>query len=962
MGLMLRRSVLGVLGVSVVCLLVGGLVLSASALAAAPEEPLTVSPAGAVTATSATLEGVLNPGAAGAAGEYEFLYAAGSECTGGSAAPEPAGIALGLKGEAESVAVSGLLPGTQYTFCLFERNAAEETAIGQPVSFTTPAVAPVVSEEFALDVTSDSATLGATIDPGGSATSYRFEYGTTVAYGQSTPESASVGEDDTGHAVSAHIQGLQAGTVYHYRVVASSAVVAGGVAGPDHVITTQSAGGSFELPDGRAYELVTPVDKGDDAIPPSDDTHVDVMQASVSGDALAYWTYGALPGSQEGEIGGYLASRGGGGWSSQSLIPPQATNTVLLEQPTIPGYSADLSKMALEDGGSAYDSPPLVSGEPANNHNLFLRYDESGSFQLMDVTPPGVTPEAAAFEGASPDFSHIVFADGAKLTPEALDEVNDVNIYQWAGGVVSLVSQIPTPPAIRCGAGEAPCSAAPKAHLGAGRSSTGAELNAVSADGSKVFFQNEVGSIEEGQFELYVRESGFTTVEVSASQKTNGSGPGGTDPKGPLTPTYKLASADGSKVFFTSCEQLTNDSTAVKLSSAVTPSFCHYEGEDLYQYDLASGVLTDLTVDHTPGDSSGANVQGVLGASVDGSYVYFVATGVLAGGATPGGDNLYVSHGGTTTFIATLESGDKSDWLPITLADSNSQAFTSRVTPDGLHLAFDSTLSLTGYDNTVVSGGHCGTNRYGEPLGAQCSEIFLYDAASNVLSCVSCNPTGARPLGSSSLDPVEGQLGSGVEYLPRNLSEDGSRVFFDSSDALVPGDTNSRQDVYEWEGGRVYLISSGTSGEDSAFVDASASGDDVFFSTTSQLVGQDIDETRDIYDARVGGGFPFTPPSASSCVGEGCRPAPSVAPVVGVPGSVGFSGVGNLVPAPAPGPVVGVKRSTPRTRAQKLAAALRVCGRESRRRRPSCVARARRLYGPAKTAGVSSRRFGRGTK
>jgi hypothetical protein len=440
-----------------------------------------------------------------------------------------------------------------------------------------------------------------------------------------------------------------------------------------------------------------------------------------------------------------------------------------------------------------------------------------------------------------------------------------------------------------------------------------------------------------------VREGGVTTVEVSASQKTNGSGPGGTDPKGPLNPTYRLASTDGSRVFFTSCEQLTNDSTAVAVVSNPR-DFCR-GGEDLYQYDLASGVLTDLSVDHTPGDSSGANVQGVLGASEDGSYVYFVATGVLASGATPEGDNLYVSHDGTTTFISTLESGDDPDWLPTGGAWPNGYgAFTSRVTPDGLHLAFDSALSLTGYDN------------------AGFDEIYLYDAASNVLSCVSCNPTGGRPLGSSSLDPVEGKTSKSFEYLPRNLSEDGSRVFFDSRDALVPGDVNGRQDVYEWEGGRVYLISSGTSGEDSTFLDASASGDDVFFTTTSQLVGQDIDESMDIYDARVGGGFPFTPPSASLCVGEGCRPAPSSPPVVDVPGSVGFAGVGNLVPAPGLGPVVGVKKSRPRTRAQRLAAALRVCGREPRRRRASCVARAHRLYGPVKIAGESSRRSGRGTK
>jgi hypothetical protein len=948
MGLMLRRSVLAVLGVSVVCVLLGGVVLSASALAAAPEKPLTVSPAASVTATSAKLEGVLNPGAAGAAGEYQFLYNVGSECTGGSAAPEPAGIALGLKGEAESVAVSGLLPGMQYTFCLFERNAAEETAIGQPVSFTTPAVAPVVSEEFASDVTADGATLGATIDPGGSATTYRFEYGTTVAYGQSTPESASVGEDDTGHAASVHIQGLQAGTVYHYRVVATSAVVPGGVAGPDRVFTTQVVGVSGQLPDGRAYELVTPADKGGGALAPPEVGSgiegeiytVDGFQASVSGDGFAYWATTPFPGSREGGADEYLASRGAGGWSSQDLIPPQALTFGVVQFPEVAAFSPDLSKMALEDGpgnGKGQDSPPLVSGEPANNENLFLGDTGSGSYQLMDLTPPGVNPSPAIFEGASADFSHVVFGDSAKLTPEALEPTGNVteeNLYQWAGGAVSLVSQVPTAPATRCGsgAGEAPCSAVLAAAVGSGSRGNvppiGGALNAVSADGSKVFFENiRAGGFDEGsENQLYVREGGVTTVEVSASQKTNGSGPGGTDPRGPLNPTYRLASTDGSKVFFTSCEQLTNDSTAVAPPAGPVCA----GGEDLYQYDTASGVLTDLSVDHTPGDSDGANVQGVLGASADGSYVYFVASGVLANGAESGGDNLYVSHDGTTMFIA----------------NGGIEVSHARVTPDGLHLAFDSTASLTGYEN------------------AGFDEIFLYDAASSVLRCVSCNPTGERPIGSSTLNGVEDGTravaggGFGFEYLPRDLSEDGSRVFFDSSDALVPGDVNGKQDVYEWEGGRLYLLSSGTSSEASTFLDASPNGNDVFFETASQLVGQDTDDDLDIYDARVGGGFPVVAP-VSPCVGEACRPAPSGSPVVGVPGSVGFAGVGNLTPAPVGGVVV---KSRPLTRAQKLAVALRVCGRESRRRRAQCVARARRLYRPVKAAGKATRRSGRGTK
>jgi hypothetical protein len=758
------------------------------------------------------------------------------------------------------------------------------------------------------------------------------------------------------------------------------------------VFGAAAAFASFQLPDGRGYELVTPAVKGDGNLPFALPgglglASLGALQASASGDGFGYPTFIPLPGSQAGGHGYYLASRGAGGWSSQGLVPPQASTTEELQYPIVVAFSPDLSSAAFVDGtGGALkqgqDSPLLVPGEPPNNMNLFLRDNTNGSYRLMDVTPPGATPSYAGFEGASADFSHVIFDSYAKLTSDAIDFTSGTpaggggNLYEWLGGTVSLVGLVPPVGATSCGGSGPACIASPTgASVGGG---TGAEyggagggsgrfLQAVSSDGSKVFFLNGNGSNDVVELqELYVRENGTTTVEVSASQKNNGSGPGGTDPNGPLVPQYWPASSDGSMAFFTSCEQLTNDSTADSTDTGFSRNCVG--GRDLYRYDTASGVLTDLSVDRN-GDPHGADVQGVLGSSVDGSYVYFVANGVLAPGASLGDCgveqnlsvgqcSLYLSHGGMTTFIARLGGGgglDGLDW----------RQFTARVTPDGTRLAFDSIRSLTGYDNTIVGGGPCGHKQNGEPLPPECSEVFLYDATSNRLVCASCNPSGGQPLGSSSIDQVEqlsptssygGPETSGSSYLSRNLSVDGSRLFFDSSDALVPGDVNGKRDVYEYEGGRVYLISGGTSGEPSTFLDASLSGSDVFFDTSARLVGQDTDQEFDIYDARVGGGFPFTPVSAA-CVGESCR-APSVLPPADqLPGSGGVFGVGNLAPAPA-----GVVGGRSLSRAQRLAGALRACRRVPRRRRASCVAHARRLYGPAGVAGKATRRSGRGTK
>ena len=153
-----------------------------------PDTPGTL-PAEPVAGTTATLKGVLNPGAARdfEPGTYEFRYRqSATECEGGASTATAK--ALGHKQEAVAAAVTGLTPRTQYTFCRLARNEAEETeetAVGGPQTFTTPAIAPTVLDEFSSEVTSDSATLGAHIDPGGADTKYRFEHGPTASYGTS---------------------------------------------------------------------------------------------------------------------------------------------------------------------------------------------------------------------------------------------------------------------------------------------------------------------------------------------------------------------------------------------------------------------------------------------------------------------------------------------------------------------------------------------------------------------------------------------------------------------------------------------------------------------------------------------------------------------------------------------------------------------------------------------------------
>jgi hypothetical protein len=231
------------------------------------------------------------------------------------------------------------------------------------------------------------------------------------------------------------------------------------------------------------------------------------------------------------------------------------------------------------------------------------------------------------------------------------------------------------------------------------------------------------------------------------------------------------------------------------------------------------------------------------------------------------------------------------------------------VSPDGLHAVFMSLGSPTGYDNTDATNGKAA------------AEVYLYDASADEgegkLICASCNPTGARPLGSEI--GIHGKYwAAGQIPFPQNtlypgrvLADDGSRLYFTSSDVLSPRDTNGRQDVYQWEqegaggcdredpsfvpssGGCLALISSGQSPLESEFLDASPEGDDVFFSTLSSLVSQDYGLV-DIYDARVGGGFPEPPNPPAPCEGEACQ-SPPEAPNDPTPASSAFQGAGNVV-------------------------------------------------------------------
>jgi hypothetical protein len=664
-------------------------------------------------------------------------------------------------------------------------------------------------------------------------------------------------------------------------------------------------GVALRLPDCRAYEQVSPVDKNfTDAL-----GEADVVQSSPSGEGVTFFSDAPFPGvlSATGPSL-YLSTRGNGQWSTQGLVPPTAPRSE-------PEHGSALVLSLTEDlSATIVDTEPGIESSLTPGRYSYLRDNSTGAFQLLGR---GI----AKFADAAAKDSRIVFESSEQLLPEAAP--NAINLYEWADGRLSVVGILPAseggqaPPA---GSSAGPGGPA----VGNGRSgATGGSYtqNTISEDGSRVFFSDR------GTGRIYMREpEAGRTIPVSA----------GTEPA-----YWRAATTDGSGVFYT-------------------------EGEALYRFDLdvyeaserpEAEALAEAREQLTSGT---AGVLGTLGiATENGSYVYFVATEILSNNenrnkevAEAGEGNLYEWHNGETTFIARLSTQDLYDeynWRGFYRANPDVAPATgeksSRVTPEGTTVLFSSQRKLTSYDNDEQG------------------ELYLYDATSGTLSCVSCNPSGT-PATSEAYLADNLSIAPAPErnaFLTRNLSEDGNRVFFQTKEALLPQDKNKQTDVYEWEragaggsdgcsrlstsfsegsGGCLYLISTGESGDPSYFGDASADGGDVFFFARQALVGQDHDENDDVYDARVEGGIAAqNPPSPASCTGEGCLAPVAPSPVFAAPTSTTFAGTVSSSPQPAAKP-------KPLTRAQKLARALKACARKPKKKqRRTCEAQARRKSG-----------------
>jgi len=719
-----------------------------------------------------------------------------------------------------------------------------------------PTSPPELEGEVASQVGARSATLEARIDPNGKATRYHFEYGTAacaVNPCSSVPvPDASAGSGSGFIKVSRPITGLQPDTTYHFRVVAENCEgeEQGSeceTEGEDRTFRTFPTQAT-ELPDGRAYELVTPSDTNGrvptaNAIGRTNANGFDVSLATPDGESVVFGLEGGAVGGGGGNgyLDMYRAIRGPSSWQTISLSPSGAQSQVSFPGSPSPDHLVIAWRVLGEEGTLA---------DPVKGEANYFRLPD-GSFEPIGMGSLGVDPTGSG-RYVSAGAHHIIFVTGTgilqsppvQLEPNAPPSPINTVYDRTPGGPTQVVSLLP--------GNVAPSSDA--TYLG------------VSADGSDVAFEVE-GTI-------YLRIDNSRTVEVAA---------GGAD--------FAGVSRDGTRVFYLDSEK----TVAPQVPAGRIFAF-DAKSEETTEIGGAESVLVNVSDDgshayfisplvlsgeeeNSQGQQAEAGKGNLYGWSAQSGQARFVAT-VLAEDVAGEETEFQTFVEGLGLWVANA-TGHGVGTGPASVG--------ARTTPDGRTLLFESVADLTAY----ASDGR--------------REIYRYEEDSGSLLCVSCSPIGATAASDAQFRShlVQGSVfGSPVNAISHiaNVTDDGKAVFFQSGDRLVPRDENAVTDVYEWraqgsgacgrEGGCLALISSGRSSAASYLYAMTPDGHDVFFRTSDVLVQQDLDETPSIYDARVGGGFPVSS-GQLPCQGDACQGGVAASPPAVPMGSAAFQGPGN---------------------------------------------------------------------
>jgi hypothetical protein len=880
---------------------------------------LTLDPPSNLSSSGVTVSGTVNPNGPASAAlhphatstRYRIEYRVQGESNWTTYAPDTS-VGSGGSPVPYSVGVSGLTPKTTYEIRTVVTKLGFESQFGAPQTITTNGAPPTIDSFTASSVTASSADLEALINPLGTATTYHFDYGKTPDYGQSTPETP-VGESLGAVPALDHIAGLEP-VVYHFRIVATNSFGATTSTDqtfsfypescPNSIVRAQT--GSGGLPDCRAYELVSPEDSGAASLTIGGPNSPYASPSRLS----FYGFFGSIPGpfNPQNVFGDlYVATRTGTGWTTSYVgIPadqlPRAggpPNGNIFPRPDAILSSRSMDRILDWDLGTA--GLANYTGKDRFGSMAPYMWGADGAPQgrlptnLEDIPNGGADLREGGFDGdlvPSGDLTHyffssanVAFAPGGMTTEDGSVYDNDLEAK-----TVTIASKLQNGDPIPQEPGDEtndyfnlPAASVNGSHILISATGTGAcglakcpygPVNTMPCNtgtNAGISFPGKCPENLPGH--LYMRVGGLVTYDVSRGAVVHFDG----------------MTDDGSKVYFTTGEDLTEDNSDNDSST------------DLYMWSEATDTVTRVSAGiGSVGNTDACNAAWIAGCGVEvvpslrgvepkptefgfeevavhggalrlglsfsnttdnsiaadtGDIYFYSPEQFVASKGIPGRRNLYAYRAGQIEYVATLD------------ADKPTSRF--QVTPDGSRAALITDSRLTTYDNA----GH--------------DEMYTFTPESGALICVSCIPSGAPP--------THDVFGSSNGLF---MTNDG-RTFFATEDALLPADTNGLTDVYEYVDGRPRLISSGVANiqksalGEAGLVGVSADGIDVYFSTYNQLVSNDENgQLLRFYDARSGGGFQQTTSAAPCAAADECHGPPNQTATLPVIGSAAVLGAG----------------------------------------------------------------------
>lgn len=842
-----------------------------------------------ITETTALLKGEVNPGLEPGEAEWYFEISSTSNEGPWTTVGSKTKLASDNTYHVVEKEATVLTPSKKYWYRLVVEKTEAETERTFVNNFET--IGPPRVLTFAVHGYHDgNIRLMGSIEPQGFENEVRFEIGLTTSYNDpKTPIiniPAASGFSQT-RIVGADIdpENLVEGAVYHYRITTKSTSAGNPtVPGEDRTFVAPTpgpagepecsndafrTGASARLPDCRAYEQITPENKGA---------------------ASDIYGYGALETSSgAGEDGNHFFLRAPSKWGSSSdpvqsyyvfsrngthawdmaSVTPQPEAGGIHYEPQI--FNSDLSQTAI----ATREEPTLGSPGPES----LLRVGPVGgpytTAAVAEYSEEGFGEGGNQWVGASQDFSRAFLESHEHdlVSPPTTTTGSNHDLYEYDTGTgefrqVNVISGVPI----------GTCGAKLVKGFQTYQSSyqTSASPHAVSPDGKKFLFT----AVPSG-------ECGFS-APTHIYMSVNG------EPKeiAGVGVTFLGANEDLSKVLL-------------------------QKGKEVLLYD--AGTETTSKVFEFEGFFSIGENQAEPSVSLDASAVYFKAGKLLPEAPNISPDTQTVGEYGSSF-------GGARDLYRLDV-DAKKLEFITQTGPPGprpnLQEGGGYSVSRDGEQYYWAALSPTG----GLPAGkSKTTQVYRYDNGERAVQCVGCSsPFNFSPQMQNNYIPAgtpASFLGLEVANGKPNVqiaSDNGDFVFFNSPSQLVPQDvdgevkpepaaegdynTSTSSDVYEWRRngvngcteiqGCLSLITSGRGGSRVMMVATTQSGNDVFFATHEKLVGQDTDDLGDIYDARVNGGYPGPAQPPAGCEGSSCQ-TPVPPPNDTSPGSMTQHAIGNL--------------------------------------------------------------------